>query len=766
MLWRAGRLGISGILVLILVAQTAVGLGAVQAAESDDGAIGRTPPRLSYADGEVSYFRPGAQDWAPAQINTPLAPGDELYTGNRGNLELQIGARAYVRAWGDSQLGLVNHEPDFLQIKVTAGHVTLDLRTVDPGRTVEIDTPQAAFTIERAGYYRVDVTQSGSSFVTRRSGQATMTPAGGQAVTIASSEEVVLEGAETPTVRSYVAPEIDVWDRWNYARTDELIDAISSRYVPSGVYGVDDLDHHGDWRVVPTYGSVWVPQGVPAGWAPYSTGRWVMDPYYGWTWVDTAPWGWAPYHYGRWVFVSGYWAWAPGPVVVRPVYAPALVAFFGPPSVRVAIGVPGVSWVALSWGEPLLPWWGRPQFVGRPTWVGWGGPRVVNNVVVNRTTVVNVTNINVYRNTNVQNAVVAVREDHFGRGPVQQARITQVDTRHLEPARAPVRVAPDASSFVASSGRGTRPPDHTLTRSVVATRAPRREAQNDPARAEGGRTNGGRADVPRAGNDAEAPPPRIVPAPRPATSTARPSFGNSQVERQRPPQRQFGAPDPPGATRGARDNDGLRPDGTTQRPDGNAPGPEGNAQRRDARPQRPDNAPRPETAPRPDNAQRGDNAQRPDGAQRARNVQRPDSSQRPEGAQRPDSAPRPDVNPQRPDPSAAERPGNPQRPDRSTRRPPDNAVPRPDGNMPRPAPGAPGPTDGARGQRPMPPQAQQQAPRPERVEGRGPQQQRLPGEPANRISPERAERRQQPEGQQQQQQERRGGGGGRDDRGR
>jgi hypothetical protein len=70
----------------------------------------------------------------------------------------------------------------------------------------------------------------------------------------------------------------------------------------------------------------------------------------------------------------------------------------------------------------------------------------------------------------------------------------------------------------------------------------------------------------------------------------------------------------------------------------------------------------------------------------------------------------------------------------------------------------------------MPPQAQQQAPRPE---GRGPQQQRLPGEPANRISPERAERRQQqqPEGrqqpqpQQQQEQERRGGGG-RDDRSR
>ena len=80
---------------------------------------------------------------------------------------------------------------------------------------------------------------------------------------------------------------------------------------------------------MPTYGAVWVPRGVAVGWAPYSTGRWVYDPYYGWTWVDDAPWGWAPYHYGRWVHVSGYWGWCPGPIVARPYYSPALVAFYG-----------------------------------------------------------------------------------------------------------------------------------------------------------------------------------------------------------------------------------------------------------------------------------------------------------------------------------------------------------------------------------------------------------------------------------------------------
>ncbi len=36
------------------------------------------PPRLGFIDGEVSFWRPGAEDWAPARVNTPLAPGDNL----------------------------------------------------------------------------------------------------------------------------------------------------------------------------------------------------------------------------------------------------------------------------------------------------------------------------------------------------------------------------------------------------------------------------------------------------------------------------------------------------------------------------------------------------------------------------------------------------------------------------------------------------------------------------------------------------------------
>jgi hypothetical protein len=515
------------IAVALALALVNAGLVAAQPTPPDPAdestADDRTPPRLSYVDGQVSFWRPGAPEWVAAQVNTALAPGDELSTGSPGNLEVQVGPRAYLRAWAGTVVGLVNQEPDFLQLKVTSGYASLDLRSLDPGRTVELDTPNAAFTIEQPGYYRVYVNGDRTSFTSRRGGRAIVTPANGQAASIAASEEVVIEGGESPRVLSYAAPPLDEWDRWNYARTDYLADAVSARYVSAGVYGVSDLDRHGRWRVVPEYGSVWVPTAVPAGWVPYSTGSWTWDPHFGWTWVDTAPWGWAPYHYGRWVYVDRYWAWAPGPVVVRPAYAPALVAFFG--------GSPGVSvrvgWVALGWGEPVIPWWGRPRFVGVPWWGGWGGPRVVNNVVINRTTVVNVQNINVYRNVNVHNAVVAVDHRRFGRGPVASARVAHVDPRGLEPVRGRLDVQPVAASLAPTTVRGARPPDERLARPVVATRAP--QSRGDVPVAESSK-RGGPAEV--------TPAPRLVPPPRErnaAVESPRPPFGQGRSERPQPP---------------------------------------------------------------------------------------------------------------------------------------------------------------------------------------------------------------------------------------
>ena len=570
-----------------------------------------TPPRLSFTHGEVSFWRPGAEDWAPARVNTPLAAGDSLYAGQGANLEVQIGARAHLRAGSETDVALDDVEPDFLQLKVTAGHLGLDLRSLERGHSVELDTPNLAATIEHAGYYRVDVDDEATTFISRRGGEASVVPAGGEAIDLGPNEEVIVKGTESPQVERYRAPNLDAWDRWNSERTDRLLNPASARYLPQGVSGGDDLDRYGRWQTEPAYGPLWVPTAVPVGWAPYSAGRWIWDPFYGWTWVDDAPWGWAPFHYGRWVSVGGIWGWAPGPVVVAPVYAPALVAFFGGSgvSVSVGIGVPVVSWVALGWGEPCIPWWGPRAFIGHPWWGGWGGPRVVNNVIINRTTIINANQVNVFRNTRVHNAIVGVRRDDFGRGAGKRFRLGPTAVRHLSPVRGAPPVRPTPASLVPANNHGRRPPERFQARQVVATRAPRDHAaplravglnasssaapsprlvapprarargeQGRPAGAVGrgerpreetapraarpqrpapparGRATepGGRQAPPAGAREAQPRPARREPQPRPAQREAQPRPPRREPGEGQRPQRHASPPPPPGGRAGGR----------------------------------------------------------------------------------------------------------------------------------------------------------------------------------------------------------------------
>jgi len=579
------------VVAFLILAIAVSGPGVIPAADlpspEQSGEI--TPTRVSYLYGEVSFWRPGAQEWAEAKTNTPLAPGDVLYTGADGNAELQIGPRAFVRAGNGTQIGLDNDESDYVQFRVTAGHAAIDVREIPAGHTVEIDTPNAAFTIERKGYYHVDLAEDTTSFRAHRGGAATVTPAAGAATTVAANQQVAITGAETPTVETSAAPPLTAWDRWNNQRTTYLVQPTNAQNVSPGMYGTEELAQHGTWRTEESYGQVWAPASVPPGWVPYSTGRWIWDPRFGWTWLDAAPWGWAPYHYGRWVFVRGYWGWAPGPVVVRPVYAPALVVFLGGP---VAVAVRPVHWAPLGWGEPIIPWWGRPGFVGVAWWGGWGGPRVVNNVVVNRTTTVNVTNINVYRNVHVHNAVVGVSEDRFGRGAVQTTRVDDARVRDLTPVRGPLQVKPVAASAMSAERSSLTPPAAARERTVVATRTPR---DFSPAL---------RAQGLGAERDASAPAAkeRIVPAPKRTVTAAPPDSPSSgqrprgpetpNPRRQEPSSAPSGAPSAPRpAPRGAPappdSTQGKRPpadEGDTGRKVGPPPPPPRSAESRQGRP--------------------------------------------------------------------------------------------------------------------------------------------------------------------------------------
>ena len=59
-------------------------LGAADRSMAEDyEPTGPTPPRLALVEGDGSYWRPGAEDWVPAQLNTPLSDGGFFEYANR-----------------------------------------------------------------------------------------------------------------------------------------------------------------------------------------------------------------------------------------------------------------------------------------------------------------------------------------------------------------------------------------------------------------------------------------------------------------------------------------------------------------------------------------------------------------------------------------------------------------------------------------------------------------------------------------------------------
>src|SRR5262249_48838762 len=143
----------------------------------------------------------------------------------------------------------------------------------------------------------------------------------------------------------------------------------------------------------------------------------------------------------------------------------------------------------------------------------------------------------VYQNANVHNAVIAARDDQFGRGVGSHVRVAQLDPHQFEPLHGRLPVQPASASLSPNLARAPRPPQNLASRSVVATRAP-----HDPAAA---LNAAGLKSTAR-----PAPAPRLVSAPHgahPSYAAPRPAFGQQSTSERQPP------PPPPqfGRTHGA-----------------------------------------------------------------------------------------------------------------------------------------------------------------------------------------------------------------------
>ena len=285
--------------------------------------------------------------------------------------------------------------------------------------------------------------------------------------------------------------------------------------MSSDVVGYEDLDDYGSWSTSPEYGNVWYPSQVEAGWAPYHSGHWAYPAPWGYTWVDDKPWGFAPFHYGRWVWAGNAWGWCPaaprprvGPYV-RPVYAPALVAWVGAGA--------GVAWFALGPREVYVPSYHvSPDYVRNINISNTTVNRTVINNVYN-TTIINNKTVNVtYINRGAPGAIAATSAQAFASAqPVQKNRFA-FDSQAMRGAQvrpsAPTLI-PTREAVIGANRESARPPAQFQGRPVIARTAPPPPPVSVDRRIEALRSNGGRPLSPAEVRQIQPSSPTARPAP-------------------------------------------------------------------------------------------------------------------------------------------------------------------------------------------------------------------------------------------------------------
>jgi hypothetical protein len=399
--------------------------------------------RLNWISGDVA-FQPATVDaWSAATLNYPLTTGDHLFVNQGARAELHIGGSA-IRLNSNSNFGFLNLSDNIVQMSLNQGSLEIRLRQLDRDDAFEIDTPNGAVTLLRAGEYRLDTDPTrNATMVTVRNGQAQMFQDGNSSL-VTAHQTVWFQAGTLPEADTLDRPRDD-FDAFVLSR-DRMEDGLPrNAYVPESMVGYQDLYAYGHWVYDPTYGQVWVPP-VSAGWTPYSTGRWAF----------VEPWGFAPFHYGRWANMRGIgWAWIPGAPSYRPVYAPALVGFIGGGGFGVGVSV---GWFPLGPREPWIPAWGASR--------GY-----VNNVNVMHVTNINVVNVTNVTYVNRQNVTVVSQADFAGARPVAaaQIRLSPAQIQSAQVLGAAPQVVPARGSVAIGA---SRPAPQVSARAVVSRTPP------------------------------------------------------------------------------------------------------------------------------------------------------------------------------------------------------------------------------------------------------------------------------------------------------
>ena len=212
----------------------------------DEQDFQQTVARVSSVTGDASFQRGDDPDhWQPVGINVPMTIGDRIYSTAAGRVELEApGLRAFVAP--ETELAILNLTEDVQQYSMAQGTATFRISHMDDEDVFEIDTPNAAITLEATGLYRVYVDADGDTRFSVRRGEARVSAGGGE-VTVRTGEAMHIDGIDAPEYDVFALPLADSWDRWVDSRELRRHGVVSYDFASEDILGASDLDSYGRW---------------------------------------------------------------------------------------------------------------------------------------------------------------------------------------------------------------------------------------------------------------------------------------------------------------------------------------------------------------------------------------------------------------------------------------------------------------------------------------------------------------------------------------
>jgi hypothetical protein len=287
--------------------------------------------RISFIRGDVQIRRASSEsgdkqpEWERAALNLPLVEGDEIATGPKTVVEIQLDSYNHIRLWENAYLKFTTLRDEGVAVSLPQGTMSLRVLDFDKSKSYfEADAPTTTLSVERAGMYRIDAGDTSNSEIrmtATEGGEAKVyTQSSGFTLRNGRTARIFIEGSYAGDYETNNLGQVtDEFDDWVLQRdaviAKRLKDAYYDKYYDRDIYGAEDLGEYGEWIYTNKYGYVWKPYANSvasyANWSPYRYGHWRWVPVYGWTWVNDEPWGWATYHHGRWIWDNNNWIWSP-----------------------------------------------------------------------------------------------------------------------------------------------------------------------------------------------------------------------------------------------------------------------------------------------------------------------------------------------------------------------------------------------------------------------------------------------------------------------